>query len=153
MKSTAEELEQVALFEEFLERKLHLGTVLHPKLRITSYPYHQSANGQAELTNKVIIQNLKKGWKQQMANGRKNYPEIYGPTKQRQIEHMRNSFSLVYGVEALIPLEVGEPTLRYSQTNGESSDEAMLINLELLEERMDLTQCLNEHEMSSSRAL
>jgi len=32
-KSTAEELEQVSLFEEFLERKFHLGTGLHPELR------------------------------------------------------------------------------------------------------------------------
>ncbi|XP_019246516.1 PREDICTED: uncharacterized protein LOC109226177 [Nicotiana attenuata] len=32
-KSTAEELEQVALFEKFLERKFHLGTGLHPELR------------------------------------------------------------------------------------------------------------------------
>ncbi|XP_070017403.1 uncharacterized protein [Nicotiana sylvestris] len=33
MKSMTEELEQVALFEEFLERKFHLGTRLHPELR------------------------------------------------------------------------------------------------------------------------
>ncbi|XP_019240713.1 PREDICTED: uncharacterized protein LOC109220702 [Nicotiana attenuata] len=33
-KSTAEELEQVALFEEFLERKFHLGTGLHLELRL-----------------------------------------------------------------------------------------------------------------------
>nr|XP_009601036.1 uncharacterized protein LOC104096379 [Nicotiana tomentosiformis] len=32
-KSTSEELEQVALFEKFLERKFHLRTGLHPKLR------------------------------------------------------------------------------------------------------------------------
>nr|XP_009759552.1 PREDICTED: uncharacterized protein LOC104212069 [Nicotiana sylvestris] len=31
-KSKAEEPEQVALFEEFLERKFHLGTGLHPEL-------------------------------------------------------------------------------------------------------------------------
>ena len=31
-KSTAEELEKVALFEEFLGRKFHLGTGLHPEL-------------------------------------------------------------------------------------------------------------------------
>ncbi|XP_070036557.1 uncharacterized protein [Nicotiana tomentosiformis] len=47
-------------------------------------------------------------------------------------------FSLVYGVEALIPVEVGEPTLRYSQTNEESNNKAMLVNLELLEGRRDL---------------
>ncbi|XP_075087812.1 uncharacterized protein LOC142169796 [Nicotiana tabacum] len=48
------------------------------------------------------------------------------------------TFSLAYGAEALIPVEVGEPTLRYSQTNEESNNEAMLINLELLEGCRDL---------------
>uniref|UniRef100_A0A1S3Y8A5 Uncharacterized protein n=1 Tax=Nicotiana tabacum TaxID=4097 RepID=A0A1S3Y8A5_TOBAC len=47
-------------------------------------------------------------------------------------------FYFVYGAEALIPVEMGEPTLRYSQANEESNSEAMLINLELLEERRDL---------------
>ncbi|XP_070032510.1 uncharacterized protein [Nicotiana tomentosiformis] len=55
-----------------------------------------------------------------------------------QIKYRRNSFSLVYGAEALIPVEVGKPTLRYSQTNQESNKEAILINLELLEGRKDL---------------
>ncbi|XP_075103763.1 uncharacterized protein LOC142178331 [Nicotiana tabacum] len=47
-------------------------------------------------------------------------------------------FSLVYGAESLISVEVGKPTLRYSQTNKESNNEAMLVNLEQLEGRMDL---------------
>ncbi|XP_075107213.1 uncharacterized protein LOC142180171 [Nicotiana tabacum] len=47
-------------------------------------------------------------------------------------------FSLVYDAKALIPVEVGEPTLRYLQASEESNNEAMLINLELLEERRDL---------------
>ncbi|XP_075092399.1 uncharacterized protein LOC142172633 [Nicotiana tabacum] len=75
--------------------------------RITSSPYHLSANGQVESMNKI--------------------------------EHRRNSFFLVYSVEALILVEVREPTLRYFQENDESNNEAMLINLELLEERRDLT--------------
>ncbi|XP_075095176.1 uncharacterized protein LOC142173479 [Nicotiana tabacum] len=48
------------------------------------------------------------------------------------------SFSLVYGVEALILVEVGETTLRYFRADEESNNEAMLINLELLEARKDL---------------
>ena len=44
----------------------------------------------------------------------------------------------MYDVEALIPVEVGEPTLRYFRADEESNNEAMLINLELLEERRDL---------------
>ncbi|XP_070046738.1 uncharacterized protein [Nicotiana tomentosiformis] len=46
--------------------------------------------------------------------------------------------SLVYGVEALIPVEVGEPTLRYFQGSEEANIEAMLVNLELLDECRDL---------------
>ncbi|XP_075095361.1 uncharacterized protein LOC142173634 [Nicotiana tabacum] len=47
-------------------------------------------------------------------------------------------FSLMYGAQALIPVEIGEPTLRYLQADEETNNEAMLINLELLEECRDL---------------
>ncbi|XP_070022172.1 uncharacterized protein [Nicotiana sylvestris] len=47
-------------------------------------------------------------------------------------------FFLVYGVEDLILVEVGERTLRYFWVDKESNNEAMLINLELLEELRDL---------------
>ncbi|XP_070042953.1 uncharacterized protein [Nicotiana tomentosiformis] len=47
-------------------------------------------------------------------------------------------FSLVYVAEALIPVEVGEPTLRYLQLSKEANNEAMLFNLELLDDPMDL---------------
>ncbi|XP_070035049.1 uncharacterized protein [Nicotiana tomentosiformis] len=49
-------------------------------------------------------------------------------------------FSLVYDAEALIPVEVGEPTLRYFLADEESNNEAMLVNLELLEELRDLAR-------------
>ncbi|XP_070020134.1 uncharacterized protein [Nicotiana sylvestris] len=41
-------------------------------------------------------------------------------------------------VEALILVEVGEPTLKYFQANEEANNEAMLVNLELHDEHMDL---------------
>ncbi|XP_070057444.1 uncharacterized protein [Nicotiana tomentosiformis] len=47
-------------------------------------------------------------------------------------------FSLMYGTEALISVEVGEPTLRYFQADEESNNEVMLVNLELLDECRDL---------------
>nr|XP_016507139.1 PREDICTED: uncharacterized protein LOC107824846 [Nicotiana tabacum] len=49
-------------------------------------------------------------------------------------------FSLVYGTEALIPVEVGEPILRYFQASEKANNEAMLVNLELLDERRDLAR-------------
>ncbi|XP_070039387.1 uncharacterized protein [Nicotiana tomentosiformis] len=107
--------------------------------RITSSPYHPSANGQADLKNKVIIQNLKK--RLEAANGK--WPEeffvvLWAYRTMAKSSTGETPFFLVCGVEALIPVEVGEPTLRYSQTNEESNNEAMLINLELLEGCRDL---------------
>ncbi|XP_070041187.1 uncharacterized protein [Nicotiana tomentosiformis] len=47
-------------------------------------------------------------------------------------------FSLVYGAEALIPMEVGEPTMRYFQKDEEANNEALLVRLDLLDEHRDL---------------
>ncbi|XP_019236424.1 PREDICTED: uncharacterized protein LOC109216694 [Nicotiana attenuata] len=46
-------------------------------------------------------------------------------------------FSLAYGDEALIPVEIGEPSTRYAQATEESNEEEMRINLDLLEERRE----------------
>ncbi|XP_070005843.1 uncharacterized protein [Nicotiana sylvestris] len=42
-------------------------------------------------------------------------------------------FSLVYRAETLIPVEIEEPSTRFTQAFEESNDEEMHINLDLLE--------------------
>lgn len=42
-------------------------------------------------------------------------------------------FSLVYVSEALIPIEIGEMSLRYVHTTGDSNDEAVACCLDLVE--------------------
>ncbi|XP_019258537.1 PREDICTED: uncharacterized protein LOC109236774 [Nicotiana attenuata] len=49
------------------------------------------------------------------------------------------SFSLVYGTEALIPVEVGVPSIRFRYITKESNDKAMNTSLELLDERREAT--------------
>ncbi|GJU68921.1 reverse transcriptase domain-containing protein [Tanacetum coccineum] len=46
-------------------------------------------------------------------------------------------FSLTYGTEAVIPTEIGMPTLRTTEVNLEENKEALEINLDLLEERRE----------------
>ncbi|XP_075076757.1 uncharacterized protein LOC142163377 [Nicotiana tabacum] len=46
-------------------------------------------------------------------------------------------FSLVYGAEALIPVEIGEPSTRFEQGTEESNSEEMQFNLDLLEGRRE----------------
>ncbi|XP_075075622.1 uncharacterized protein LOC142162776 [Nicotiana tabacum] len=45
----------------------------------------------------------------------------------------------MYGVEALIPVEISELSTRYTQATEESNEEEMRINLDLLEERREAT--------------
>ncbi|XP_070011422.1 uncharacterized protein LOC142164841 [Nicotiana tabacum] len=47
-------------------------------------------------------------------------------------------YSLVYGTDAMIPVEVGEPSLRYSNESGPSDDENRSQDLDEAEERRDM---------------
>ncbi|GKA46162.1 hypothetical protein Tco_0738958 [Tanacetum coccineum] len=46
-------------------------------------------------------------------------------------------FSLTYGTEAVIPVEIGMPTLRTAEVDMIKNDEALEINLDLLEEKRE----------------
>nr|XP_033509113.1 uncharacterized protein LOC117274010 [Nicotiana tomentosiformis] len=47
------------------------------------------------------------------------------------------SFSLIYGTKALIPVEKGEPSTRYTHANEESNEEELRTNFDLTEERRE----------------
>ncbi|GJZ93819.1 hypothetical protein Tco_0666022 [Tanacetum coccineum] len=47
------------------------------------------------------------------------------------------SFSLTYGTEAMIPIEIGMPSLRCTKVNRAETDEGLLLNLDILEERRE----------------
>ncbi|XP_070002432.1 uncharacterized protein [Nicotiana sylvestris] len=47
-------------------------------------------------------------------------------------------FSMVYGAEALILVEIREPSTRYVQATEESNDEEMRVNLDLLKGRREV---------------
>ncbi|GJZ01723.1 hypothetical protein Tco_0519684 [Tanacetum coccineum] len=46
-------------------------------------------------------------------------------------------FSLTYGTEAVIPAEIGMPTFRTAEVNVDENDEALEINLDLIEEKRE----------------
>nr|XP_009785655.1 PREDICTED: uncharacterized protein LOC104233891 [Nicotiana sylvestris] len=106
--------------------------------RITSTPYHPVGNGQAESTNKVIINNLKKRLEESKVNWSEVLPEeLWAYQTTTKMSTGETPFSLVYGAEALIPVEIGEPSTRYTQATEESNEEEMRVNLDLLEERRE----------------
>ncbi|XP_060206644.1 uncharacterized protein LOC132634403 [Lycium barbarum] len=106
--------------------------------KILSTPYHLSANGQAESTNKTILQNLKK----RLAGSKHRWKEVLPEVLWAYRITVRSStgetpFSLAYGAEALIPVGVGEPSLRFRYATEDSNHEAMSINLNLVDERRE----------------
>ncbi|XP_070026107.1 uncharacterized protein [Nicotiana sylvestris] len=102
--------------------------------RITSTPYHPVGNIQAESTNKVIINNLKKHLEESKGNWPEMLPGVlwaYRTTAKTSTGE--TPFYLVYGAKALIPVKIGEPRTRFTQASEESNDEEMRIKLDLLE--------------------
>ncbi|XP_070054204.1 uncharacterized protein [Nicotiana tomentosiformis] len=106
--------------------------------RITSSPYHPVVNGQANSTNKIIINNLKKRLEKSKGNWPKELPGVlwaYRTTAKTTTGE--TPFSLVYGSEALKPVEMGEPSTRFTLATEESNDEELRTNLDLLEQRRE----------------
>ncbi|XP_070050271.1 uncharacterized protein [Nicotiana tomentosiformis] len=95
-------------------------------------------NGQAELTNKIIINNLKKRLEKSKENWPKELPGVLWAYRTTAKTAMGETlFSLVYGSEALIPVEIGEPSTRFALAMEESNDEGLRTNLDLLEQRRE----------------
>ncbi|XP_060190399.1 uncharacterized protein LOC132619548 [Lycium barbarum] len=108
--------------------------------RITSSPYYPSANSQAESTNKTIIQNLK----MKLEDAKCVWPSkllevLWAYRTTAKYSTKKTPFSLVYGVEVLIPVKFGIPSSRYIRAKEQSNSDAMLVKLDLLEEHIDLT--------------
>ncbi|XP_075076595.1 uncharacterized protein LOC107789886 [Nicotiana tabacum] len=99
---------------------------------------HPVASGQAESTNKVIINILKK----RLEESKSNWPEVllgvlwaYRTTP--KISTTETLFSLVYGTEALILVEIGETSMRHTHATEKANEEEMWASLDLLEERRE----------------
>ncbi|XP_070014420.1 uncharacterized protein [Nicotiana sylvestris] len=116
---------------EFFE-KWHIKQIL-------STPYHLVGNSQAKSSNKIILNILKK----KLEDAKRLWPELllevlwaYRTTPKTSTSE--TPYSLVYGTDAVIPVEVREPILRYSNESGLSNDESRLQDLDEVEERRDI---------------
>lgn len=78
-----------------------------------STPAYPQSNGQAEASNKTILDGLKKRLEKAKRKWAEELPSVlwaYRTTPRRSTRE--TPFALAYGMEAVIPLEVGIPTLR-----------------------------------------
>ena len=101
-----------------------------------STPAYPQGNGQAEVVNKVIVNGLKKRLDDAKGKWVEELPHVlwtYRTTSCRSTEE--TSFSMTYGAEAVIPLEIGFPTSRTSSFNPRDNDEQLTKSLNLIEEK------------------
>lgn len=104
-----------------------------------STPAYPQGNGQAKAINKVIIDGLKKRLKEakgKWVNKLSHVLWMYHTTPRKSTRE--TPFSMMYGSEAIIPLETGFPTMRSNQFNSSSIEQILPTNLDLAEERKEV---------------
>uniref|UniRef100_A0A2N9F3Z9 Uncharacterized protein n=1 Tax=Fagus sylvatica TaxID=28930 RepID=A0A2N9F3Z9_FAGSY len=104
-----------------------------------STPGYPQANGQAEVSNKVILDGIKKRLEEAKGKWVEELPSVLWT---HRTTHRRSTgetpFALAYGVEAVIPLEVGLPTTRTTEFDAEQNEDNLRKDLNLVEERRDM---------------
>ncbi|XP_075663198.1 uncharacterized protein LOC142632734 [Castanea sativa] len=104
-----------------------------------STPSYPQGNGQAEATNKVILAGLKKRLDDAKGGWVEELPHVlwaYRTTPRRSTSE--TPFSMTYGMEALIPLESGFPTLKSDQYDEARNRDRMYDCLNTIEERREI---------------
>ncbi|XP_010496968.1 PREDICTED: uncharacterized protein LOC104773993 [Camelina sativa] len=107
-------------------------------------PRHPQSNGQAESSNKTIVKLLKKRLEKSKGNWVEELPGVlwaYRTTTKSSTGE--TPFSLVYGMEAVIPCEVGVKTARTEHPNLQENEKLMCLELDLLDEKRETAKITN----------
>ena len=101
----------------------------------TSSVEHPQTNGQVESANRVLLRGLKRRLEKAKGSWAEEVPRIvwaYHTTEQSGTHE--TPFSLVYGCDAMIPVEIQESSPRFQNFVAEDSTEERRLNLDLLDE-------------------
>ena len=103
-----------------------------------SSPAHPQSNGQTEVTIRTLKTDLKTKLEDLKGNWVEYLPEVLWAYRTRQKSATRETpFSLAFGTEAVAPVEVGIKSPRIELASVEHNDEALRLNLELLDEKRE----------------
>ncbi|GJX99903.1 reverse transcriptase domain-containing protein [Tanacetum coccineum] len=96
---------------------------------------HPQTNGLVERANRSLGEGIKARLDERSKNWMEELPHVLWAYRTMiKSSNGDTSFSLTYGTKAVIPAEIGMPTLRTAEVNLEENKEALEINLDLLEE-------------------
>ncbi|GJV20768.1 reverse transcriptase domain-containing protein [Tanacetum coccineum] len=103
-----------------------------------AYVKHPQTNGLVERPNRSLGEGIKvrldarsKNWIEELSH------VLWAHRTMIKSSNRDTPFSLTYGTEAVIPAEIGMPTLRTSEVDPVQNNEALEINLDLLEEKRE----------------
>ena len=103
-----------------------------------STPRNPQSNGQAESSNKTIMNSMKKRLEKAKGKWAEELPGVlwaYRTTARTATGE--TPFSLTYGTEAMIPVEYGMPSLRYKWTREEINNINLSYELDLLDAKRE----------------
>ncbi|GKD27849.1 reverse transcriptase domain-containing protein, partial [Tanacetum coccineum] len=93
---------------------------------------HPQANGLVERANRSLGEGIKARLDEKSKDWIEELPHVLIKSSNGE-----TPFSLTYGTEAVIPAEIGMPTLRTAEIDQAKNNEALGINLDLIEERRE----------------
>ena len=100
---------------------------------------HSQTNGQVKAVKKIIKHNLKTKLEEHKKLWANELPKmLWAYRTTSRTSRGKTPFSLAYGVEAMIPVEVGIPSLRRETYNPEKNHALLCYELDLLEDKCDL---------------
>ncbi|RDY13152.1 Tf2-9, partial [Mucuna pruriens] len=105
---------------------------LHPRGRSIEHP---QSNGQAEAANKVILRGLRKRLEEAKGRWADELPQVlwsYHTTPHSTTNE--TPFCLTFGTEAMILVEIGEPSPRATLFEPGRNEEELRVNLDMLQE-------------------
>uniref|UniRef100_A0A2N9IRH8 Reverse transcriptase domain-containing protein n=1 Tax=Fagus sylvatica TaxID=28930 RepID=A0A2N9IRH8_FAGSY len=101
-------------------------------------PTHRETDKQNPPIRQSLTE-LRKDWKKLRGDGWRSCLPYYGRSEQRpEAQQGKPLFSLTYGVEVVIPLEVGLPTLRAEEYDQENNELMLAKDMDQAQERRDL---------------
>ena len=111
------------------------------KLGIKNYyssPAHPQSNGQAEVTIRTLKASLKTKLEDLKGKWVEYLPEVLWAYRTTQKSATRETlFALAFGTEAVAPVEIGLKSPRIELAAVEHNDEALCLNLDLLDEKLE----------------
>uniref|UniRef100_A0A2N9I3H5 Uncharacterized protein n=1 Tax=Fagus sylvatica TaxID=28930 RepID=A0A2N9I3H5_FAGSY len=112
-----------------------------------SSPGYPQSNRQAEASNKIILNGIKRKLEEAKGKWVEELPSVLWTHRTTARKSTGETpFALAYGVKAVIPLEVDIPTTQTTDFTVETNEDNLRKDLDLLEERRDLATIRRPNE-------